>query len=146
MTRRKITFEEFFEQQNGRPLRPKLTVTQRLARERLTRNLRAYDDETTMLYAIKEQTPEAWNTLLEDIECFEPKEKVTLWLDKSVAKFFRGMGRGYQGRINRVLATFAQMRIVKVENLERAFAAYEAEEAADRQAEEAARRGERPID
>ena len=34
----------------------------------------------------------------------EKKVKVTLWLDASTAKFFRGMGKGYHARINRILA------------------------------------------
>ncbi|WP_348540471.1 BrnA antitoxin family protein [Shimia sp. R9_3] len=43
----------------------------------------------------------------------ERKEKVTLYLDKSVARFYRAMGKGYQARINRLLATWAQMKIAE---------------------------------
>ena len=40
-----------------------------------------------------------------------PKTKITLRLDESVAKFFRAMGPGYQARINRILGTWAQLKI-----------------------------------
>ena len=45
------------------------------------------------------------------MECSEPKEKITLYLDRSVVRLFRAMDRGYQGRINRLLSTWAQMKI-----------------------------------
>ena len=55
----------------------------------------------------------------------EPKVKVTLYLDASVARFFRAMGNGYQARINRVLSTWAQMKIAGMlrerEEIERRF-------------------------
>ncbi len=57
----------------------------------------------------------------------EKKVQVTIRLDESVAKFYRAMGRGYQGRINRVLATYAQMRIAKANMFERDFAAWDRE-------------------
>lgn len=43
----------------------------------------------------------------------EKKEKVTLYLDRSVARCFRGMGRGYQARINQLLRTWMQMKIAR---------------------------------
>jgi len=43
--------------------------------------------------------------------------KMSLYLDESVARFYRAMGTGYQARINRILATFAQMRISQVKRL-----------------------------
>ncbi len=41
-----------------------------------------------------------------------PSEKVTLRLDRDVAKFFRSMGVGYGGRINDVLRSYMYARLV----------------------------------
>ncbi len=68
-------------------------------------------------YFVQSQVPEAWDTLEQDVDVEEKKTRVTLLLDDSVAKFYRAMGKGYQARINRILATFAQMRIAQVKRL-----------------------------
>ncbi|MEL7025634.1 MAG: BrnA antitoxin family protein [Pseudomonadota bacterium] len=87
--------------------------SQALASKRLTRLLIDLYDEPMPLEA-RQVIPEAWATLEDDIDCEEPKVKVTLRMDASVAKFYRAMGRGYQARMNRVLATYAQMQIARV--------------------------------
>ena len=46
---------------------------------------------------------------------------MTLYLDASVAKFFRAMGQGYQARINRLLALYAQAKIAESRWFEDAF-------------------------
>ncbi len=51
-----------------------------------------------------------------DIDCFEPKTKVTLYLDASVAKMFRAMGKGYQARINRILQLWLQSKMGGMQN------------------------------
>ncbi len=43
--------------------------------------------------------------------------RITLRVDRSVAKFFRAMGPGYQARINRVLRTYARFRMSKAQEL-----------------------------
>lgn len=99
----------------------------RLALERLARY--AYEEEylgTDGLSNIRDHVPEAWDHLEKDVDVWEPKEKVTLYLDKSVAKFFRAMGTGYQGRINRVLMAYAQMKIADLNLSDRAFEEYRA--------------------
>jgi uncharacterized protein (DUF4415 family) len=88
--------------------------SERLARERLARNLSDLMTEESLIAAVKVEVPEAWQTLEEDVDCREVQERVTLRLDRSVVQFYRAMGRGYQRRINRVLATYAQLRIAKV--------------------------------
>ena len=88
-----------------------MTKTQRIAAERLSYHLWRADVEAAFDEAfIREQVPEAWHTLEADVDVEEPKVKVTLYLDSSVAKVFRAMGAGYQGRINRVLAMWVHMR------------------------------------
>ncbi|WP_197915594.1 BrnA antitoxin family protein [Thiosulfatihalobacter marinus] len=87
------------------------TKTQRIARERLTRNLIWLNNELWLPAAMREDVPEAWHTLEQDVDVDEPKDKITLYVDRSVARFYRAMGKGYQERINRLLATWAQMKI-----------------------------------
>lgn len=89
------------------------TKAQRLAREGLSRNLLALSTETWLMETIREAVPDAWHTLEHDLDVQEPKEKVTLYLDRSVARFYKAMGQGYQARINRLLATWAQMKIAE---------------------------------
>lgn len=96
---------------------------QRMAREALARNLLVLTSETWVTEALKEAVPEAWHTLEQDLDVAEPKEKVTLYLDRSVAKFYRAMGQGYQARINRLLATWAQMKIAEEVQLDAHLAA-----------------------
>ncbi|MGC8203047.1 BrnA antitoxin family protein [Aliiroseovarius sp. PTFE2010] len=95
-----------------------LTRTDRLNMERLSRNLNYLDDENLALEQVQAKVPEAWHTLEEDIEVFETKTKITLRLDNSVVKFYRAMGPGYQTRINRILATYAQMQIANLREAE----------------------------
>ena len=91
----------------------RMTKTQRLARQTLSRNLLILQSESWLPAALHEDIPEAWHTLEADLDVQEPKEKVTLYLDRSVARFYRAMGQGYQARINRLLATWAQMKIAE---------------------------------
>jgi uncharacterized protein (DUF4415 family) len=93
--------------------RKPLTKTQRIAQERLYRY--AWEESRDMLDLdqLRDTVPDAWHTLEQDLDVREKKEKVTLYLDVSVAKFYRGMGTGYQTRINRLLATWAQMKIAE---------------------------------
>lgn len=103
------------------PSRPK---TQRIAKEKLGRYLQIarLDDELTEL--VRDLVPQAWHRLEHDIDVEEPKVKITLRLDRSVAKFYRAWGNGYQARINRILATYAQTRIADYLRLEKDFHAY----------------------
>ncbi|MEP2531916.1 BrnA antitoxin family protein [Shimia sp.] len=90
-----------------------LSKTRRIARDRLTRNLIYLNSEMWLSAAMREDVPEAWHTLEQDVDVDEPKEKITLYVDRSVARFYRAMGKGYQERINRLLATWAQMKIAE---------------------------------
>ena len=81
------------------------------ARDRLLYNLYYLQRDDFIDITLRDQVPEAWHTLELDVDCSEPKEKITLYLDRSVVRLFRAMVRGYQGRINRLLSTWAQMKI-----------------------------------
>jgi uncharacterized protein (DUF4415 family) len=103
--------------QSPRP--PRLTKTQRLARERLQRHATELGRFDPYDWDVSQIVPEAWATLEQDIDVREKKVKVTLRLDESVAKFFRAQGQGYQARINHVLGTYAQMKIAELAITER---------------------------
>ncbi len=78
----------------------RLTKTERIARSKLFRHL--WEARTDVLDdALEKEVPDSWHTLEADLDVEEPKVKVTLYLDASVAKMFRAMGHGYQARINR---------------------------------------------
>lgn len=110
-----------------------LSKTRRLAAERLIAHRIAAEFDEGTDWDVRAKIPEAWMTLEQDVDVREPKVKVTLYLDDSVAKFFKATGHGWHGRVNRVLATYAQMKIadVRVEDalLSRAKAAYAEEQA-----------------
>jgi len=90
---------------------PRMTKTERIAREGLMKNLIHLHRDGWITSVIADEVPEAWHTLEADLDVEETKQKVTLYLDQSVVRFYRAMGKGYQARINRLLATWAQMKI-----------------------------------
>ena len=92
----------------------KTPYTQKEARAGLSQSLRDLDAAPEDGALIRAHCPDAWRTLEEDVDVRERKTHVTLRLDESVAAFYRAMGPGYQARINRVLKTYAQMRIARV--------------------------------
>ena len=89
------------------------TKTRRLAQERLERHLTRMGGEDLEISRLETLVPDAWAMLEADADVREKKTKVTLYLDASVAAFFRAMGEGYQGRINRLLAVYAQAMIAE---------------------------------
>jgi uncharacterized protein (DUF4415 family) len=97
------------------PSRFAATKTARLARARLERLIDGQGDDLTLWRKVQKRVPDAWATLEEDIDCQEERVKITIRIDTSVARFYRAMGSGYQARMNRILATYAQMKIGEVE-------------------------------
>ena len=94
------------------------TKTQRIAQQKLMHDLIHLMRADWIPATMAEEIPEAWHTLEHDLDVTEKKVKVTLYLDASVAKFYRAMGRGYQARINRLLATWAHMKLAEEVRLE----------------------------
>lgn len=97
------------------PPQPGRSRAARLAYERLILN--AYAEEVERhdgRYDLREVIPEAWDTLEQDLDLPERKIRVTIRLDESVVKYFRALGPGYSRAMNRVLATYAQMKIAEV--------------------------------
>jgi len=90
------------------------TKSRRMAEARFHQLLYfASNEGNGFLEEAKREVPEAWLTLEMDIETDAPKQKVSLYLDQAVVKMYRAMGRGYQGRINRILETWMQMKLAE---------------------------------
>jgi hypothetical protein len=108
------------------PMRPAMrrTKTEQYAVDRFYNRTSELRDDPLSVYDLKKLIPKAWFTLDQDLPVTEPKVKITLRLDQSVIDFFRATGPGYQTRINRLLATYAQMKIAQVENENAELAAF----------------------
>ena len=102
---------------------PQMTKTERLARRRLIYHLWLADEDILPLTEIRAEVPLAWHMIEADVDCFEAKRKVSLYLDKSVAAMFQAMGKGYQARINRILNTWLQMKMAGLMEEDAALAA-----------------------
>lgn len=100
------------------------TKTEQFAVDRFYNRASELRDDLYSFQDIKEIVPKAWFTLDQDMPATENKMKVTLRLDESVVDFYRATGPGYQARINRVLATYAQLRIGQIETRNAKVAAY----------------------
>lgn len=61
--------------------------------------------------------PPDWDKIWEDQDKRDPKRvKITILLDDDVVRFFKGLGPGYQPRMNRVLRAFMHFRLAKLIN------------------------------
>lgn len=59
--------------------------------------------------------PKGWNQIATDPYPTHPKKtRVTLWVDADVVRAFKGLGRGYQSRMNRVLRAWMLARAAKL--------------------------------
>ena len=97
----------------------RMTKTERIAREKMGYHMWLIAKEGDPFYEdLRGKVPRAWHLLEVDLDCEEPKEKVTLYLDRSVARMFKAMGKGYQARINRLLQTWLQMKIANLNEIE----------------------------
>jgi uncharacterized protein (DUF4415 family) len=58
-------------------------------------------------YKVKDRAiPAAWHSLHRATPCTKRKTRVTLDLDADVARWWRGLGPGYQARVNQVLRVY----------------------------------------
>lgn len=53
-----------------------------------------------------EHIPNEWNVVEDAAKCRRKKVRIHAAYDEDVAKFFKGMGHGYQARMNLVLRTY----------------------------------------
>ncbi|PRY77230.1 BrnA antitoxin of type II toxin-antitoxin system [Yoonia maritima] len=122
---------------------PRMTKAERIARQKMMRYLYEENvDATDLSLELRDKVPLAWHTLEHDLDVEEPKVKITLRLDESVAKFYRAMGPGYQARISRILGLWANMKIGEALRMEEAI--YAQMKILNRLDREAAARGEPP--
>ncbi|MFQ1702523.1 BrnA antitoxin family protein [Loktanella agnita] len=103
---------------------PQMPKAERIARQKMIRYLYEESIESAdIALEIRDKVPLAWHTLEHDLDVVEPKTKITLCLDASVAKFYRAMGPGYQARISRILGLWANMKIGQALQMEEAMMA-----------------------
>ena len=122
---------------------PRMSKAQRIARQKMMRYLYEENvDATDLPLELRDKVPLAWHTLEHDLDVEEPKVKITLRLDESVAKFYRAMGPGYQARISRILGLWANMKIAEALRVEEAI--YAQMKILNRLDREAVERGEQP--
>ncbi len=97
---------------------PKTEVTKTLTRaERLRGSLfmdamLAIEHDILTHVTARGAVPKGWHEIA--MEPSPKKSKINLRLDDDVLKFFRGLGRGYQTRINRVRRAFMEGRLSKM--------------------------------
>ncbi|AKS46910.1 BrnA antitoxin of type II toxin-antitoxin system [Octadecabacter temperatus] len=59
--------------------------------------------------------PRDWDRIWEDKDRRDPnRTAISIRLDTDVVKFFKGLGTGYQARINRVLRAYMHFRLAKL--------------------------------
>ena len=71
-------------------------------RDRELRDLMRLSQDKKIARMLAEEIPEDWHMIMHDIPTYEKKEKLTLYLDKSVAKFLKPWAMG----IRHVLIAF----------------------------------------
>jgi len=77
--------------------------------------IKMMDHELMGYLAEYKALPREWDRIWEDEDRRDPKRtRVTIRLDADVVKFFKGLGPGYQVRINRVLRAFMHFRLAKL--------------------------------
>ena len=57
--------------------------------------------------------PDEWHEIAQN-RAPQPKERITMAVDRDVLKFFRSMGAGYQPRLNEVLRSYMHARLAGV--------------------------------
>lgn len=88
-------------------------------RQNLLRDLMRLDQDRMIDRLTQDIIPPEWHTLTWDIETRPKKQKITLYIDQAVAKFFQSMGTGFQTRINHLLATYMKLQCQQFLDLEK---------------------------
>ena len=88
---------------------PKFTRAEGEAYYRLSDVMRKLEWDIHHKFWRGEGLPKEWHDIAID-QGPGPKEKVSLFVDKRVLKFFRATGKGWQGRVNLVLEAYALAR------------------------------------
>lgn len=97
---------------------PRMSRTERIARQNFSRDWYVLEQMDLDLETMRAKLPEDWHLVEHDLDLNEPKQKVTLYLDRSVARSFKAMGKGHQGVMNRVLHSWMQAKAAQMLELE----------------------------
>ncbi|MEM1275214.1 MAG: BrnA antitoxin family protein [Pseudomonadota bacterium] len=90
------------------------TLKEHLASLALKTELARQEVEWREFERQQEFIPNAWYRMDKIAPCTEPKQQITLRLDRDMVKFYRTLGRGYQGRMNAILRTYMLARISRI--------------------------------
>ncbi len=97
---------------------PRMTRSERIARRNFSRDWFVLEMMDLNLDEMRAKLPEDWHLVEHDADLTEPKQKVSLYLDRSVARSFQAMGKGYQGVVNRVLRSWMQAKAAQMLELD----------------------------
>lgn len=89
----------------------RITKAEANARRRLTRYSYEMRMEEDLVSEIDDLVPDDWHLVDADFPCDPPKAELTIEVDRDVADAFRKMGGDVDGRVNRILGTWLQMKI-----------------------------------
>ena len=96
----------------------RMTKTERIARRNFARDWYVLDQMSLPPEELRAVLPREWHLLEWDVDVTEKKEKVTLYLDQSVARMMKAQGAGYQGLVNRILRCWVQAKMGQLLELE----------------------------
>lgn len=80
---------------------------------KMAEGLRRLEEALHGAQAGRDAVPEAWHDIAQAVGPGR-KEKVTLWVEADVLRFFRSLGKGHTVRMAEVLATFMHARLAGV--------------------------------
>ena len=79
----------------------------------MVETLEATQIELAILRRTRNIVPDGWQDLDRTAPCTPPKERMTIRLDAEVLKWYRGLGFGYQNRMNAVLKAYMHSIVSK---------------------------------
>lgn len=93
----------------------KMTLSRRVKASLAYDALRMIEFDLHDVLRESQTIPDGWNEIATDPQPTHPKKvKVTLWVDADVLRAFKGLGRGYQTRMNRVLRAWMLARAARL--------------------------------
>ncbi|SFE33428.1 BrnA antitoxin family protein [Roseivivax sediminis] len=99
-----------------RTIDPKrMTKTERIHHSFAIDAMEILESELLDKFLAGRRVPREWHTISRDRDHRDGKSvKVTIRLDADVVKFFKGIGPGYQPRINKVLRAFMHLKLAHI--------------------------------
>ena len=91
----------------------KRTKAQERALSNMLHDLDEMDRDMALLKKTMRLVPVGWGKATREARCTPQKKKMTIRLEADVLDWFRGLGMGYQARINAVLRAYMHAMISK---------------------------------